>query len=423
MSANPAFTIASLSLILIFLLENARFLISVRTIERLDMQRTVSDPNVFVGRSTRVTLRIQNSLSRATGFLFISDMLPPTFKVLSGSPRAILQVGPRETVQLEYVAEALQMGDYDITGVKIVAQDPLGFSRYRLEIPTRSRIVVYPRIRPLSMLRARGVARVRQTSSIGERAMTRSGLGSDFRGIREYNPGDEFKHIAWKVVAKSPRRNLMTKEFEADRSLNVVVAIHATQSMLDGKIGSRKLDWAVESLVALAYVCANEGDRLLLIFDGRSRMLTVPGHGHQRQLVQVLHQAYDLQPSGEESLRSLATAIRRNVRLRSIVLAVTDTELEDVREVDALGGLASLGHQVFLYSIDTCELFGYPSQSDSRTRMGYDVVRSATRQSRALLQEAALSAPIQVRFCAPRDLHSALFRTYLAARKSGVVAV
>lgn len=423
LSANPAFTIASLSLILLFLLENARFVRSLKAIERLRVTRIISDPRLFVGRLTHVNLGIENVVGRDTGYLLIHDMVPHTFKVLAGSPSAIARIPARETLQIDYALEALQMGDHDIEGVGIVAQDPLGFSRHTLSIPVSSRIQVYPKIRPLSLLRARGVAQVRQASSIGARAITRSGLGSDFRGIREYYPGDEFKHIAWKVVAKSPRRDLMTKEFEADRSLNVVVAIHAKSSMLDGKVGARKLDCAVQALVALAYVCAHEGDRLVFVFDGRSQILTVPGQGRQRQIVQALFQTYNIKPSREESLAELAAAIRQHVRLRSLVFIVTDAELVDAKEIRDIAGLSAAGHQSFLYLVDTGALFEQPSSMDSRARMGYDVVRSVARQNRTWIRDASRFPDLQTRFCAPQELFGSVFQAYLSAKKRGVITV
>jgi uncharacterized protein (DUF58 family) len=248
-------------------------------------------------------------------------------------------------------------------------------------------------------------------------------LGSDFRGIREYYPGDEFKHIAWKVVAKSYRRNLMTKEFEADRSLNVVVAIQATTAMLDGKVGSRKLDCAVEALVALAYACAHEGDRLVLVFDGTAQILTVPGHGRQRQIVRALQLTYNLNPRRQETLPELASTIRQQVKLRSLVIVLADPELESSGQVDSISMLTGVGHQPFVYFLETESFFDKPVILDSRTRMGWDVVQSTLRRKRESLRRIASKGSLDIKFCSANDLFPTIFQTYLSAKKRGVITV
>ncbi len=49
-------------------------------------------------------------------------------------------------------------------------------------------------------------------------------------GVRDYKPGDRFSWIDWKATART--NNIMTKEFEQQRSHNVMIFIDRTESPL-----------------------------------------------------------------------------------------------------------------------------------------------------------------------------------------------
>ena len=47
-------------------------------------------------------------------------------------------------------------------------------------------------------------------------------------GVRDYKPGDRFSWIDWKATART--NNIMTKEFEQQRSHNIMIFIDRTES-------------------------------------------------------------------------------------------------------------------------------------------------------------------------------------------------
>ena len=49
-------------------------------------------------------------------------------------------------------------------------------------------------------------------------------------GVRDYKPGDRFSWIDWKATART--NNIMTKEFEQQRSHNIMIFIDRTESPL-----------------------------------------------------------------------------------------------------------------------------------------------------------------------------------------------
>jgi len=203
LSGNPIFTVGSLTLILIFVIENLQLHVAAGTIRRLKIERHLTDSRLEVGMTTHVTLKLKNPMRRSTGYLIVDDHVPEAFAIRSGSSRIMLRLDGHAEATIHYSMEAVQIGDYRIGDTRVVLTDALGFFTLAAILPVRSRLEVYPRLRLIELLRATEATQVLRSTSIGQKAISKSGLGSDFRGIREYYSGDDFKRIAWKAVAKS----------------------------------------------------------------------------------------------------------------------------------------------------------------------------------------------------------------------------
>lgn len=63
------------------------------------------------------------------------------------------------------------------------------------------------------------------------------GSGLIFSDLREYQPGDDVKHIHWKVTARTKRP--FVKTYEEERQLSVLLAIDESSSMSSGISASR----------------------------------------------------------------------------------------------------------------------------------------------------------------------------------------
>ncbi len=428
LSGNPTLAITSLTFILIFLIENLQLNLALNTAKKLKIERQIADPRLEVGRGTDVLLKLSNPTGRATGYIIINDEVPEAFVTTSGSPRSILKINGNGEATIRYSIRAVQIGDYEIGDLSITAADPLGFANFTIRLPARSRLQVYPRLRVMEVTPARGVIQTIHTpSSIGQKAIRKSGLGIDFRGIREYCAGDDFKHIAWKAVAKSPRHSLMTRESEADRSLNLVIALEAKESLLDGSVGHRKLDYVVEAIVAVAYAASLEGDRILFAFGNHCFPLAIPGQSRQRQLIRTLRSTYNILPTRTERLQNLVECLLREVRQPSLIVLVTDSENQDPAQFETLGQLLH-PHTVQVIAVRTTPIFSRPNLKEwgndflTEVRMGYDVVIIHERKAFERLAESCWRIGVPLRICDPDEVLRVLSQIYISARKAGVIA-
>src|SRR4051812_28098655 len=80
------------------------------------------------------------------------------------------------------------------------------------------------------------------------------GFAIEFASHREYVPGDEIKHIDWKVWSKTDR--IYIKEYEEETNLKCTMILDASKSMRYGQNaeGMSKFDYAATIAACLGQV-------------------------------------------------------------------------------------------------------------------------------------------------------------------------
>ncbi len=68
--------------------------------------------------------------------------------------------------------------------------------------------------------------------------------GMDFRELRDYQPGDSLRSIAWKATMRQQR--LISRDYEIEEGRREAIAIDISTSMKVGAVGESKFDQAVE---------------------------------------------------------------------------------------------------------------------------------------------------------------------------------
>lgn len=182
------------------------------------------------------------------------------------------------------------------------------------------------------------------------------GFSAEFAELRGYRPGDDLRHIDWRMFARSDR--YYVKQFEEETNLRAYLLLDVSASM----------DWSSEESLpsklwygrlvtaSLALLLLRQGDRAgLAIFDDRVRDW-LPDRGGRRQWGEIVRRLRDARPSGEtdpaEALRSAALRLGR----RGMVVLVSDLLTETEGAVRALRFLRHRGHQVLvLHLIDPGE--------------------------------------------------------------------
>src|SRR5437868_3076620 len=93
------------------------------------------------------------------------------------------------------------------------------------------------------------------------------GHGVQFSEHRLYVPGDDVRHIDWKVSART--RDPLIKKFEEERELTVFLVVDVSGSESFGSHEKLKSEIAAEIGGMLAYAAIHTGDKVgVLLFAG-----------------------------------------------------------------------------------------------------------------------------------------------------------
>ena len=120
--------------------------------------------------------------------------------------------------------------------------------------------------------------RVVNDAFAGEYESAFKGRGMEFEEVRDYQPGDDIRHIDWKVTARmgSP----FVKLHREERELTVMLLVDVSSSGAFGSGTKLKNEVAAELAALLAYTAIHSNDRVgLIIFSDRIEHFIPPKKG------------------------------------------------------------------------------------------------------------------------------------------------
>jgi uncharacterized protein (DUF58 family) len=183
----------------------------------------------------------------------------------------------------------------------------------------------------------------------GQHRSPHHGFAVEFAQHREYTPGDDVKHIDWKVFGRTERYYL--KQYEQETNLVCWLLVDASQSMAYGSGPVRKYDYASMAAASLAYLIVQQADSVgLAVFDAQVRKFLRPG-GQQSHLKDVIRGLNDGTSAAATRLGPVLHEIAGRARQRGLVMLFSDL-FDDVPSI--LSGLQHLRydrHEVIVFHV------------------------------------------------------------------------
>jgi len=97
------------------------------------------------------------------------------------------------------------------------------------------------------------------------------GQSVEFLQHREYVPGDDLRHVDWKVWARQDR--VYVKQFEEDTNLRCTLLVDVSHSMSYGEGPLNKYEYGCTLAACLAYLILKQNDAVGCIsFDEKIRV-------------------------------------------------------------------------------------------------------------------------------------------------------
>ena len=168
--------------------------------------------HLYAGEAVDVTVTLTNTKRHLGAFaLTVEDAIDGERTHES----YMLALPPGDTRTVQYAHTFARRGAHVFDTLTIRSAFPFGLFPRRTALTAPQRVVVYPHIDPVDAVLLTALVDPHRFAHL-----TR-GTGVNLYGIREYCPGDDARHISWKLSAKAAR--LLLREFETEQSREIAL--------------------------------------------------------------------------------------------------------------------------------------------------------------------------------------------------------
>lgn len=178
------------------------------------------------------------------------------------------------------------------------------------------------------------------------------GFSAEYAELRAYQPGDDLRHIDWRMYGRSDR--YYVKQFEEETNLRAHILVDISESMgwsSNPGVQPEKAWYAKHLAASLALILLRQGDAVgMAAFHDRIVDRLRP-RGGRRQWHELSRRFDALSATGgtsaEGALRDIAIRLRR----RGLVVLISDLLVERDETLTALKYLRHHGHEVLVFHL------------------------------------------------------------------------
>lgn len=175
------------------------------------------------------------------------------------------------------------------------------------------------------------------------------GFSVEFAEHRQYMPGDDFRHIDWKVYGKSDR--FYIKQFEEETNLKAYILLDASRSMGYKSNGITKLEYGSYLAASLAYLMLKQQDASgLLVYDEKVRSY-IPPRGARSHITPILKQLTETEPSNKTDASVAFHELAERIKRRGLIIVISDLLDDPDKLLLGLKHFRHRQHEVIVFQI------------------------------------------------------------------------
>jgi uncharacterized protein (DUF58 family) len=225
----------------------------------LQFTRDTTDLKAYQHQIVTVEITIRNGSILPVPVLSVTDN--PGSLYTGHENSRLISLRPRETTKLVYHIRGMNRGAYRIGPVTVRYADPLGLFPVNRTIREETRLIVYPRIYPVTLPMHRGLPAGNMT--------TTSRVYEDptrYRSVREYVPGDEMRKINWKASARLG--SLHSTEWLPTINTPVLIVLNLTYDDYVQQKRYSHTERTIDSAASVVHHLAEKGQEVGLVTTG-----------------------------------------------------------------------------------------------------------------------------------------------------------
>ena len=384
--------------------------------KHLAIDRTLP-PRFSLDSEQSVVLSITNH-SRRRILMEVRDDLPDSLRLLSQFEPFVLN--PGGTAEVRYRVKPVKRGHAHFRTVQCRLRQGLRLVRRQFSVKAESQGKVYPNFLGVDNYDLLALIDRREEGFKAQRLVR--GQGSDFESLRPYLPGEDLRHVDWKISAK--RNYLISRNFQVEKGQQLTILIDAGRFMLE-QIGERsRFEHALNAAVMLSYVAQKRGDAVsLACFSSRIESFLPPVKG-RLIMPRVLETLFEVQPRNVESdYWHVFAQVLSRLKKRSLIVLICEV-LDRAGSSGLVNNLTRTVRKNLILCVVLVEkkIYSAADQIPSNLRQSYlKAAASHVILERNLALDDMRSKGIMVLETTPEHFSIKLIRKYLEIRKADLL--
>jgi uncharacterized protein (DUF58 family) len=351
---------------------------------------------------------------RRSFYVELFDSPPSSFEIVEGSPRLLTWWEHDDPVRLAYVFRPRERGQFRLGPTVIVAHQPLGLACRITRLENRWEVVVTP---SLTVEAARS-AIASGPRGPGETFRRRTGPGTEFRTLHEYDPSDDVRRIVWR---RSAIDKMYVREHEEEVHPDLLIVVDCGRDMRLGPPGSESLELSVDGATVLAGTALARADRVgLLVFSSEVEGYQPVSGGPRTaaELTEALGRV-TLSPKPFQLDAALDAATER-LLVPSTIVVFSNLASAPGETGAAIAGVRARGHRIIILCPEYATL--YPPLSDATSEDALDFVREPERLRLEENVDRVRDAGAPVAVYPPSHVRDSIVEFYGSIRIGGMPA-
>lgn len=184
---------------------------------------------------------------------------------------------------------------------------------------------------------------------LGRHSSPYHGFSVEFSQHRPYQPGDDLRHIDWRIFGRSDRYYI--KQYQEETNLTAYVLLDASQSMAFSSGTVSKFQYARILAASLIYLLVRQNDAAgLALFNQNIRKIYPPKAivSYANTLLAELQQT---QTEGETSIETALHRIAEKLDRKGLVILISDLWADHEAVMKGLKHLRHNGHEILIFHI------------------------------------------------------------------------
>ena len=248
----------------------------------LEATRRLSGERIAPNQNVDVMVTVVNR-GPSLNELLLEDILPAGLTVRSAHSRHLLRLASGDSYTFAYTVSGPR-GGYAFEGLEAQSNDHLAVTSLKVRVEAKGRVFILPPLMPVRNVAIRPRRTRVYAGTIPARA---GGTGTEFFGVREYQPGDPPHAINWRVSARYSQA-LYANEYQQERVADVGIVLDGRSRTNEFGHGRSIFEHSVQASASIADALLSQGNRVGLLLYASFLGWTFPGYG-KLQRERILH--------------------------------------------------------------------------------------------------------------------------------------